>query len=254
MPVSGSPKDIVHEELHRYKHGELHSGPDKYGHKAKNRKQAIAIALNVAGLSNRQHHADGGAPWYVRSEAKSMLHTGPIHSPIPGRTDHVPMSVPNGSYVLPSQHVSHIGENNTMAGFSRLDSMFNSGPFGSKLPSIHHGRGVPGAPGARAVTFPSPKSGGASPGGKAPIFAQGGIVGGDEDRGVPIMAAGGEYVVSPAQVAHLGKEALEAQYGKNAGFNYDHMITAGHDVLDGWVERKKPEHAKTIAKLPGPEK
>jgi len=33
---------------------------------------------------------------------KVKLHTGPIHSPVAGRTDHLPMHVPAGSYVIPA--------------------------------------------------------------------------------------------------------------------------------------------------------
>lgn len=38
---------VVKAELHKFKHGTLHSG-SKRGPKVKSRKQAIAIALNVA--------------------------------------------------------------------------------------------------------------------------------------------------------------------------------------------------------------
>lgn len=43
----------VKDELHKFKHGELHSGSKK-GPKVKNRKQAIAIALSEAGESNKK--------------------------------------------------------------------------------------------------------------------------------------------------------------------------------------------------------
>ena len=39
-------------EMHKFKKGELHSGSAK-GPVVKNRKQAIAIALNEAGMSNK---------------------------------------------------------------------------------------------------------------------------------------------------------------------------------------------------------
>ena len=43
----------VRLEMHKYKHGQLHSG-SKRGPLAKSRKQAIAIALNEAGLSKKR--------------------------------------------------------------------------------------------------------------------------------------------------------------------------------------------------------
>ena len=245
MPVSGSPQEQVRQEMHKFKHGQLHSGSSK-GPTVKDRKQAIAIALHVAGLS-RPKRADGGStPWYVKNEARGMMHTGPIRSPVAGRTDHIPLIVPNHSYVLPAQHVSHIGQNNTEAGFARLSSMFSSGPFGTKLPSIHHGRGVPGAPGARAISFPAPKQP------KGTVYAAGGAAGGEDTGGVPIMGAGGEFVVEPQHVAIIGKEALEEQYGKGIDFTPKQMYSAGHDVLDHWVESTKSKHIKTLQKLPGP--
>lgn len=47
MPVSKGQKG-VEEEMHRFKHGELHSGS---GAKVKDRKQAVAIALKESGMS-----------------------------------------------------------------------------------------------------------------------------------------------------------------------------------------------------------
>jgi hypothetical protein len=43
---------VVGQEMHAFKHGTLHSG-SKTGPKVTNRKQAIAIGLSEAGLSNR---------------------------------------------------------------------------------------------------------------------------------------------------------------------------------------------------------
>lgn len=51
MPVKQG-RAGVKQELHKYKEGKLHSGSSK-GPIVKNRKQAIAIALNEAGLSRK---------------------------------------------------------------------------------------------------------------------------------------------------------------------------------------------------------
>ena len=48
-------------------------------------KQAVAAALNQA----RQSRAEGGA--------SNKIHVGPIHSPVAGRTDHLPINVPSGA-------------------------------------------------------------------------------------------------------------------------------------------------------------
>jgi hypothetical protein len=51
MPVARG-REGVREVMHEYKHGTLHSG-SKRGPRVRSRRQAIAIALNQAGLSRR---------------------------------------------------------------------------------------------------------------------------------------------------------------------------------------------------------
>jgi hypothetical protein len=227
MPVpEGSPKEIVGEEMHRFKHGELHSGPDKYGHFAKDRKQAIAIALSMARRHGRQmggHLFSNKPPWSTGAE-KSLLHVGPIHGLVAGRTDHVPLKVPNGAYVLPAEHVSHLGQGNTMSGFARLNHMFP-----------HSGHGAPHPPGTPHTSIGPSASSGSILG-----FKSGGIVhhGHRPEDGVDIMGASGEYVIDPRDVMELGLG------------NSHH----GHEVLDHWVENTKGDQIKTLQKLPGPVK
>ncbi len=78
-------------------------------------KQAIAAALNTS----RQGRAEGGG-------MDSKTHVGPIHSPVAGRTDHLPMNVPSGSYVIPADIVSAWGEGNTVAGFRVMNAVFGT--------------------------------------------------------------------------------------------------------------------------------
>lgn len=49
---------------------------------------------------------------------------GPIPSNVCGRTDHLPVNVPSGAYVLPADIVSALGEGNTIAGFDALNAFF----------------------------------------------------------------------------------------------------------------------------------
>jgi hypothetical protein len=61
-------------------------------------------------------------------------------------------------------------------------------------------------------------------------FANGGTV--------PIVAAGGEYVIPPHAVAGFGKGSLDT----------------GHRVLDEFVKHVRAKTIKTLQKLPGPKK
>ena len=76
--------------------------------------QAVAAALNIA----RSGKAHGGNS---DGNGRNIIHTGPIHSPVAGRTDHLPMHVPAGAYVIPAEEVSAAGEGNTLAGFKAIE-------------------------------------------------------------------------------------------------------------------------------------
>ncbi len=184
----------------------------------KPKDQALAIAY----ATKRRGRAAGGispppaAPWTARMEARGMNHVGPINSIVPGRTDRHNMNVAPGSYVLPSSHVAFLGQDNTQAGMAVLNKMFSSGPYGASLPSMAKGKGAP----------PPPKI-------SSKGFAQGGA-----SDSVPIVTAGGEYVIPPEKVAQIG------------GGDIDH----GHKILDKWVTDTRKKHIETLKKLPGPSK
>ena len=61
---------------------------------------------------------------------------------------------------------------------------------------------------------------------------------GGATHGVPIVAAGGEYVVHPDHVRNVGGGDLDM----------------GHKVLDEFVKRMRKELIGTLKKLPGPKK
>lgn len=197
-------------------------------HEGRPHNQALAIAFSVA----RKKRATGGiapalSPGFVlRQEARGM-HQGPILSSVAGRTDHHPLNVAAGSYVLPADHVSSLGQGNTANGMAVLNRMFgsSSGPYGV-------GRNMPIKGGAGAPRPPAmPKAdGGASD--------TGGARGEGVGHAVPINAAGGEYVVPPEVVTQIG-------HGN---------IKHGHAILDHWVVSNRKQHQKTLANLPGPAK
>lgn len=195
----------------------------------KDSSQALAIAYalkrrgakRAAGGLAPFKPASTNPPFYVRNEARQMSHVGPINSVVPGRTDNHPLRVPSSSYVLPADHVSSLGQGNTSAGMQILGRMFpgsSGGPYGATGGGIAHGPGAPRPPRLMSDRGGSRGEGHAGP--------------------VDIMAAGGEFVVSPADVARIG------------GGDVKH----GHNVLDEWVKANRKLHVKTLRKLPGPAK
>lgn len=60
--------------------------------------------------------------------------------------------------------------------------------------------------------------------------------GGDVGQRVPIIAAGGEYIVHPEDVAAMGGGDMKR----------------GHNALDSFVRRQRAKTVRTLTKLPGP--
>ena len=85
-------------------------------------KQAVAAALSTA---RKYGKAAGGASSMqnlaLKGASIGLGRQGLINSPIPGRTDKLPMKVKAGSYILPADIPWAFGQGNTMAGgeFSR---------------------------------------------------------------------------------------------------------------------------------------
>lgn len=190
----------------------------------KPRRQAIAIALDV---QRRAKMAAGGkidTPFYARSGARSLERAGMIHSPVAGRTDALPISVRQKGYIVPADVVSGIGQGNSLAGANGLNKMLKQAPFGASMPH-------PSAPGAMKIPTAGMMKGRRG-------FADGGMPEAEGAKPVDIMAAGGEYVISPDQVAAIG--------GGD--------IARGHEVLDAFVKHVRKKTIKTLRKLPAPKK
>lgn len=207
-------------------------------HSGKPQKQAIAAALNVArsakahggesikiwqGKKAHKPHskkphmamAEKPAAFFGNPAESKKVHAGPIHSNVAGRTDHLPMHVVSGSYVIPADIISAMGEGNSMAGFKVANDIFGQPLYGQKKMGMPYGgAGLPY-------------------GGSMPHKAEGGGVG-----TVPIVAAGGEYVVTPENVVRIG----------NGDLDY------GHKILDEFVKKFRAKTIKTLKGLPGPRK
>lgn len=195
-------------------------------------KQAVAIALSESRRSAKALGgpnmgttttttgpvpAFGGAP----KEISDKIHVGAIHSAVAGRTDHLPVHVWSGSYVIPADIISAMGEGNTMAGFKVAKEIFERPSYMKGAP------GTPafgGQPGAQALPEMPDKK------------ASGGATGGND--AVPVVLAGGEYVIHPDDVAHVGRGDLDR----------------GHALLDQFVKTMRARAVATLRKLPGPKK
>jgi hypothetical protein len=214
--------------------------------------------------------ADGGA---IPDHPQTPV-IGAINTPTLGRADAHPTHVPPGSYVMPADIVSHIGDGNTAAGQQILAKMFlplsaqtgsqvalmgagapyggGGAPFGAESPDLKRKR-MPPPEGIQPHVVGLPKYPVyAGPGQQGPDFVQahGGVVHGEpggqflsrmgmgegEKPGTPINISGGEFVVPPDEVKRRGRGD----------------VNRGHEILDAWVRHLRQEHIKTLKNLPGP--
>jgi hypothetical protein len=186
---------------------------------------------------------------------------GAINTATPGRADAHPTHVPPGSYVMPADIVSMIGEGNTAAGQQMLAKMFLplQAQSGNQIAMMRSGApyGATGAPygadmpGLRGRPMPPPRPIQprvvglpkypiyAGPGQQGPNFIQahgGAVPGPPEKLGTPINISGGEFVIPPAEVKRRGRGD----------------INRGHEILDAWMRQLRSQHIQTLKKLPGP--
>jgi hypothetical protein len=136
-------------------------------------------------MQDDEGHAEGGAVKNAIRKAVAMakqakranggkVHVGPIKSDHGGRTDTEEMAVPDGSYVLSADVVSHLGENNSEAGLKHAQKIFGEG-------------GHYDEPEHRATGGPAKSDG----------------------KPVDCVTAGGEFVISPRVVKNIGGGDIE---------------------------------------------
>lgn len=112
-----------------------------------------SMFANKGGAVHMPKRAAGGmsssaeSPWWERSEARDMDRHGLLSSPVAGRTDQLAISPAAGSYVVPADVVSGLGEGNTLAGANIMQRILDTGPHGLKMPvSSHNHMGPPRPP------------------------------------------------------------------------------------------------------------
>lgn len=274
----------------------VHSNIAQLMHEGRPHLQAIAIALDVARRSAAHRAAGGYNPPSPSLEERMYLHDensrpftgGLINSAVPGRTDQHNLDVPAGSYVLPADVVSGLGEGNTMAGAAVVQKMLATAPYGVPLqrgsgrgmpipappppyrgdpepPPTHFGFGGMAMPGHQALAGPPglsrpPSAMGSTAYLHAPSsqIATGGAV-------MPAGPAGPALVQSFALgggedhgkgfvpiVAAGGEIVIPPDIVRNAIGHGD--IAHGHDVLDAFVHLARKNTIKTLRNLPGPAK
>jgi hypothetical protein len=108
-----------------------------------------------------------------------------INSSVPGRVDRIPMRARSGSYVLPSDVVSGMGQGNTNAGAKMWGNLISHsiGPMG-----IQNAIKQRSMPSARLRMTGATKT----------------FAGGGANEYTPIITAGGECLVDPEIVRELG--------------------------------------------------
>lgn len=171
-------------------------------------------------FANSRKYAAGGltqAPWYEKSSARMMTRGSMIHSDVPGRTDQIPLRVKSGSFIVPADIVSGLGQGNSMAGTKEITKRIMNG--GIRAPKM---KGL-------KMSFKMP----ANPASKRMDFAEGGAT-----PDVGIIAAGAEHVITPDEVRLIGHGDIQR----------------GHDHLDSWVLDERKKLIKTLRGLKGPKR
>ncbi|HEY1244160.1 MAG TPA: hypothetical protein VGF29_04940, partial [Hyphomicrobiaceae bacterium] len=195
----------------------------QYGNQARAQGQAMTRAYDPEDLAKPFGYAKGGGldsssmralglqshftGVNVRPELALSKPDSPgvhlINSSVPGRTDRLPMRARTGSFILPADVVSGLGQGNTSAGAKMWGQTLAHaiGPMGISTAIKTRAMRAP------SLRMPSPTVRQAKmPGFK---FQEGGEV---EDEFTPIITAGGEAVVDPEIVEALG--GGDAELGK----------------------------------------
>ena len=194
-----------------------------FGASNRTKNTAARFALE---MGKRPRFAGGGG-------VNEPVVTGALHGIDGGRTDTLPISVPPGSYVVPSDVVSGMpgAQGSSLSGHVALNKLMESlpllpdeTPYGTSSPNLPKGRTIPGiVPQHRLMNASLGES-------------KGGKVDGKDNEPIPIMAAADEHVIHPKFVRRLGLGNLER----------------GHKILDAFVKEVRKRNIKDLQNLPGP--
>lgn len=121
-----------------------------------------------------------GAPWWTRSEASADNRpaSGFLNGKTFGRQDSLYTSAPSGSYIIPADVTSGLGEGNSQAGARVIDEMLSTNPWGVASRGRRRAKG-------------------------------GGVENGQPERNVPVLLSHGEYAVPRDKVLEIGDGNLK---------------------------------------------
>ena len=108
---------------------EYQRGADEFWSMAKPERMPASGGRVQTALDTAKKYATGGA-----------VHVGPVIGATGGRADELPISVPSGSFVVPADVVSSLGEGNTTAGMENLRKRY---PNSSGAPGRASGGAAP---------------------------------------------------------------------------------------------------------------
>lgn len=113
-----------HSHFQPRKVGRFAGGPVYQGAKDSPKLERKAKGVDVdAALATARKYAHGGA-----------VHAGPVPGETTGRSDKLPIDVESGSYVVPADVVSALGDGNSEAGYANLNKT-----FGQSAPRLARG-------------------------------------------------------------------------------------------------------------------
>lgn len=208
----------------------------------------IEAATHIA----RQPMQGGGmafaAPWFERQEARDIEHTpyGFSMGTGGGRHDKNNVDVGSGSYVIPADVVSGLGEGNSLNGAKVWDSILHTMPYGIAAPQQRRGMGPPHPPHDPMLAAGIEEGIKAPP--ISPTVSRGGAPEPQGGEKIPIVAADGEVIVSPDDVRRIG----QTYFPPNKKATPEALTRHGHDVLDAMVKEVRGRTIKKLKDLPGP--
>lgn len=216
--MGGSPQGKIIQRVLQQKLSQPTAQPTQNAQPVQ--QQAHGGVIRRAAGGNAGISLSSATPWWTRSEASGINRgaTGYLSGATAGRADAIKTQAPGGSYVLPADVVSGLGEGNSLAGARFLQEAISTGPWGTPV-----SRGGIGA------QLPHPVA--------RQMQAHGGGIKGESELR-PVMFSHGEFVVTPEECRRIG------------GGNLEH----GHKVLDMFVEQTRKKQIKALEKLPGPVK